>query len=94
MKLHGGCTQHTPTRFQPKITKNKQEITKKCIFFLTNSKKERDQTLVHQELTIQEKIKNPPRGVRHLASSNHQDITPNIIFIRERYQNSQVGRKF
>jgi hypothetical protein len=36
--------------FQPTITKNKQEITNKCRFFLTNSKKERDQTLVHQAI--------------------------------------------
>jgi hypothetical protein len=34
--------------FQPTITKKEQEIANKCRFFLTNSKKERDQTLVHQ----------------------------------------------
>ena len=49
--------------FQPTITKNKQEITNKCRFFLTNSKKERDETLVHHAFTIQEKVKKLPRGV-------------------------------
>jgi hypothetical protein len=54
--------------------------------FLTNSNKERDQSLVHLEITIQEIVKNPSRGVHHLDTSIHQAITPKIIFKRERYQ--------
>jgi hypothetical protein len=76
--------------FQPKMTNNIQERTINCIFSLLIPRKMQDQTLDHQEITIQEKVKKPPRGVHQLASYTHPEITPKIIFKRERYQNSQV----
>jgi hypothetical protein len=70
--------------FKPTMTKNKQQITNTWIFSLLIPRKMQDQTLVHQAITIQEQVRNPPRGVHRLASSIHQEITPKIICKRER----------
>jgi hypothetical protein len=68
--------------------------TNNCIFSLPISREMQDQTLVHQAMTIHKQEKKSPRGVHHLISTIHQEISPKIIFTRERYQISQVGRKF
>jgi hypothetical protein len=86
MKLNGGCMQHTPPRVSTNNNQEQARNDQQMHIFLTNSKKERerDQTRVHQAFTIQEQVKKLPRSAHHLASSIHQEITPNLFFKRER----------
>jgi hypothetical protein len=74
--------------FQPTITHKEKEITNKCRFFLTNSKKERDQTLVHQANYHPIEKNKSPRGLHHLISSIHQEITPKFICKRDKHKKS------
>jgi hypothetical protein len=68
--------------------------TNNYIFSLPIPREMQDQTLVHQEKTIHKQENKSAIGAHHLSLTIHQDISPKIIFKRERYQIAQVGRNF